>query len=488
METDFSLALRRGALVAALIAATPAPAADPFGALEAVPPIAGLHPAPTPCQPADLARPLDLATVVDLALCNNPQTRQGWASARLQAAQVGVAQAAFLPSVTAGASVARIRNEAARGGDPYTQRSVDADLSWVLFDFGARSASLESARQLFAAAAHTRDATVQAIFLAAVQAFFQRQAAAAALEATRLSEKAALESLNAAEARYRVGSATPADRLQARTAHAQAVLGRIGAEGAVKTAQGVLANVIAVDPTQPFELAPLPPAAADAGFEADVARLIGEARARRPDLAAAEAQFRAAQAAIDAARAAHLPTLSLGVGAGRSQIAGQPITDSSSIGLSVNIPLFSGFSTTYKVRAAEAQADVQAARREQVRLQVALDVWNAHANLTTATQSVKTATDLLESATQSERVAAGRYRAGVGSILDLLTAQAALASARQQRIQADTNWFVSRSALAQAMGALDAGLLSALSPNPSPASGRGELRESRSDSNRIDRP
>lgn len=463
MQTDFLPALGRAVLLAALLSG-PAQATDPFGTLEAVPPLAGLRPAPAPCQPADLGKPLDLAEVVDVALCNNPQTRQGWASARVQAAQVGVAQSAFLPSVSAGASVSRIRNEASRGGDPYTQRSIDADLSWVLFDFGARAASLENARQLFAAASFARDATVQAIFLAAVQAFFQRQAAAAVLEATRLSEKAALESLNAAEARYRVGTATPADRLQARTAHAQAVLNRIAAEGVVKTAQGTLANVIGVDPTRPLELAPLPPAAPGAGFEADIARLIEEARTRRPDLAAAEAQYRAAQASIDAAKAAHLPTLSLGVGAGRSQIAGQPAYDSSSIGLSVNIPLFSGFSTTYKVRAAEAQADLQAARREQVRLQVALDVWNAYANLATATQSVKTATELLESATQSERVAAGRYRAGVGSILDLLTAQAALASARQQRIQAGTNWFVSRTTLAQAMGALDSGLLTDLAP------------------------
>ncbi len=90
-------------------------------------------------------------------------------------------------------------------------------------------------------------------------------------------------------------------------------------------------------------------------------------------------------------------------------------------------------------------------------------------------------------------VAAGLDRGGVGCILYLLPALAALATARQQRIQADTSWFVSRTTLAQAMGALDAGLLSSLSPgtlspNPSPASGRGELRESRSDSNRIDRP
>ncbi|HNQ55991.1 MAG: TolC family protein [Rhodocyclaceae bacterium] len=478
METDFSGALRRGALLAAAaLIPLSAQAADPFGTLAAVPPPGGLRAVPAPCQPADLGKPLDLAEVVDLALCNNPQTRLGWANARYQAALAGVAQSAFLPTLSADASVTRIRNEAARGGDPYTLRSAGIGLAYVLFDFGLRSANLESARQLFAAAASTRDATVQSVFLSAMQAYFQKQASAAALEAARQSEKAALESLNAAEARYRVGSATPADRLQARTAHSQATLSRIGAEGAAKTAQGMLANVLGTDPTRELELLPMPPAAPGAGFEADVARLIEEARQRRPDLAAAEAQFRAAQAGIDAARAGHLPTLSLGVGAGRSQASGLPAYDSSTIGLTLTIPIFSGFSTTYKVHAAEAQADAQAARREQLRLQVALDVWNAYASLATATQSVKTAEELLESASQSERVAAGRYRAGVGSILDLLLSQAALANARQSRIQAGYNWFVSRAALAQSMGALDAGLLTTLSPGPSSASGRGELRE-----------
>ncbi len=455
MKTDFPAALRRGALLVALSPAlVTAQATDPFNTLAAVPPMAGLGTAPSPCLPPDLARPLELAEVVDIALCNNPQTRQGWANARVQAAQVGVAQSAFLPTLGASASLSEVHNEAA-GGGARTQRRIGADLAYVLYDFGARAASLENARQLFAAAAASRDATLQNVFLAAVQAFFQRQGSVAALEAGRQSEKAALESLNAAEARYRVGSATPADRLQARTAHAQAVLNRITAEGGVKTAEGALANVMGLEPTRPLALVPLPPASPGAGFEGDVTKLIETARAQRPDLAAAEAQYRAARAGIDAAQAAHLPTLSLGVGAARSQLAGQSAFDSSTIGLTVSIPLFSGYATTYKVRAAEAQAEVQAARREQVRLQVALDVWNAYSALLTATQSVKSATDLLESATLSEAMAAGRYKAGVGSILDLLTAQTALATARQQRIQAGYSWYVARAALAQSMGALE---------------------------------
>jgi len=70
---------------------------------------------------------------------------------------------------------------------------------------------------------------------------------------------------------------------------------------------------------------------------------------------------------------------------------------------------------------------------------------------------------LLDSAEQSARVALGRYKAGVGSILDVLNAQSALASARQQRIQSTFNWNTSRATLAQSMGSLDASLLQTLS-------------------------
>jgi outer membrane protein len=91
---------------------------------------------------------------------------------------------------------------------------------------------------------------------------------------------------------------------------------------------------------------------------------------------------------------------------------------------------------------------------------VALDVWEAYQNLTTATQTIRTSADLLASAEQSERVALGRYKAGVGNILDVLNAQSALANARLQRIQAVLDWYVSRAALARAIGTLDSRLLS----------------------------
>src|SRR5437868_15344727 len=81
-------------------------------------------------------------------------------------------------------------------------------------------------------------------------------------------------------------------------------------------------------------------------------------------------------------------------------------------------------------------------------------VMDSQSALGTATQRVRTSGDLQASATQSEQVALGRYRAGAGSLLDLLTAQAVLADARAQVIDARLAWY---SALAQ-LGH-DAGIL-----------------------------
>lgn len=74
--------------------------------------------------------------------------------------------------------------------------------------------------------------------------------------------------------------------------------------------------------------------------------------------------------------------------------------------------------------------------------------------LQTAEHRVATADDLLASAQQSVQVAAGRYREGVGSIIDLLTAQTALANARAQQVQSRWQWYSSLAQLARDAGVL----------------------------------
>jgi len=407
-----------------------------------------------PCATDLPATALAAIDAVDLALCNNPQTREIWANSRAQAAQLGVAQSAWLPGVTGKASASRIFTEAR----DYNQNSAALTLSWLLFDFGQRSANVDYARQLLNAALATQDATVQSLFFAALQTYYTAQATQAAVFSAGEAERAASEAFKAADSRYQVGAGTPADRLQAKTALAQATLNRIRAEGDARNAQGALANALGFDAQQKIVLAALPALAPETAFQKDVDALIAEARARRPDLKAAEAQFRAAEANVGYARALGRPTVSLATGPTWQDVGGV-VTQGGNIGLTVNVPLFTGFQTTYSVRSAAAQADARAAQRDRINAQIALDVWKAYQSLSTATQSLLTTSDLVASAEQSERVALGRYKAGVGTVLDLLTAQSALASARLQRIQATLDWNVYRASLAQAMGALDYTLL-----------------------------
>ncbi len=412
---------------------------------------------PARCDKGKVGKPLTLADVVDLALCNNPQTRSLWASARAQAANVGVGMSAYLPTLSAQGSYAR--NSSTLSGNTFSSNNRSASLtaSYLLFDFGGRSGTLENAKQLLVAANATRDATLQANFLTAVQSYYALLSARAIVEALQVAEASAKESFSAADARYLAGIATPADKLQAQTALSQARLNLITARGNESAAVGTLANVMGFDASQPFTLVPLPEAAPDGAIEQDVGKLIEQARQKRPDLRAADAQIKAAEAQLAATRAAGLPSVSLSASTGSQNISGSPVTNSSSIGVTLSVPLFTGFRNTYQNRAAELQIEGKVAARDLLANQVALDVWKAYQTLLTNSQALVAANDLVASAELSERMTLGRYKAGIAnlSIVDVLNAQSALASARQQRVTALYNFQASRLGLAQAIGQLD---------------------------------
>lgn len=410
-----------------------------------------------PCATALPQTALTPQDAVDLALCNHPQTREVWATARVQAALLGVARAGYLPGIDGRVAVMRNFNDTA----DVTQRTAALSLSWLLFDAGQRAASVDNAQQLLDAALATRDATVQSLFLAALQTYYNAQATQAAVLAASEAERSAQESLSAAELRYQVGIATPADRLQAQTAASQARLNRQRAEGDARNALGALANALGFPAQTPLQLAALPAEQRlPQDFQQNLDAMIAAAQVRRPDLKAAEAQLQAAEASIAVARAQGRPSLALAAGPSWQRTDGVS-SNGSSIGVVLNVPIFSGFENTYRVRSAEAQRDNRAAQRDRLRNQITLDVWRAYQSLTTATQTLQTTRDLLASAEQSARVALGRYKAGVGNVLDLLSAQSALANARVQRIQAELDWNIYRATLAQSMGALDYSLLQA---------------------------
>jgi outer membrane protein len=410
------------------------------------------------------ASPLTLAELTDFALRNNPSTREAWEAAHAQAAAVGIASAAYFPTLSAAATLSRGKNSinssaGVVSSSAQTRLSPSVTLGYLLLDFGARSAAKEAASYGLLAANLTQNRTIQNVALRVEQAYYQLLAARQTVVAGEETLKSVQLSLDVANARRQAGLATIGDVYQAETLLAQSKLQLRKAQGDANKLAGTLCNAAGLPVSTKLELAPLEDKLPTESVRATVDDYLNKAKLARPDLQAAEAQARAAQAGVKAASAQGDPTLNLSITSGRTFNNFQDTrfsngSSSGTIGLTLNVPIFDGFRTTNTVRQAQAQADLLGATRDRIALQVELDVWQAYFDLDTAEATIDSAHALLRSASLAREVAQERYRAGVGSMPDLLTAQVNEANARMQAIQAEMGWYASLSQLNNAVGAL----------------------------------
>ncbi len=421
---------------------------------------------PAPCA-ALPATPLTLPELVDIALCANPATAVAYAASRSAAANVGIARAADLPTLSATVGPTLTRSDylssqqfTTLGGTSFSATSNATDLGssaslaldWLIFDFGGRAARIDAARASQRAALAQVADTVQSVALTTVNAYNSLQGYLASVEAARATVAFNRSSFDLADAKRRAGVSTPADALQARTSLAQAELTLAQAEGNARTAAGQLAVAIGQPPTTVLRLAPAPPLASGDVLTRDVVVLIADAERLRPDLSAARANRDAALAQVRAARSDARPSVALSVQDQLGYANSSSDLNRASVGVTLSLPLFNGYDRTYRIAQARAEADRQAALLEQSRQQAGLDVYTQATALTTAIQVLATARELINSATASADIAQGRFKAGVGTFTDLLNAQSALASARQQLVSADFGVRNAQATLARAVG------------------------------------
>jgi outer membrane protein len=424
------------------------------------------------CQFGLLSRPLLLSEAIERALCGNPKTREAWADVKIQAAGLGVARSAYLPTISGNGQVMRDNAVTDVTGHPTlssatlaTINTESVSLNWTLYDFGARAAAVRNASALLAAARSTENATLQSLFVAVAKDYYAAQAASGALAVALDIEHMADDSAKAASARVDRGIAPISDALQAQTAYTQAVLSLNKAQGTWQSAAGTLASDMDLSPDVPVALPVVTDGVQpDAVFTQSVGELIEDARRDHPTVLAALAQADAAAAKVDQTRAQGLPNFSLvskysrdnqpaslGLGIPEYPASGHEWY----VGVQVTIPFFEGFNRTYQIRQTQAQLEQQQDALDDARQQVGLEVWNSYQAVQTSTNSVKDSAALLDIAQRSFVAAQHRYQAGVGNILELLNAQTALANAQQQRVQALADWRAARLRLAGSLGRLD---------------------------------
>jgi outer membrane protein len=440
-----------------------------------------------PSASAQLRKPQTLVSLIDLALTCNPSTRVAWSQVKAAAAAVGIANSAYYPYIT-GQLNASEGNEGNRGGFNNTFLSANSSsfsptsssvspssgtgspfgmganqftyggfvtLNYLIWDFGNRANTVKAARFTWLASRFNRDEVIQQTVLQVEQAYYQTLSMHALVQANQKDVFEARMSLKASQLLRQQGMATIGDVYQSESALAQAVLNLQQAQGSYDISRGQLNVAVGIPVNTCLRLRELPRHVPTKLTMRCINKLLQIAERRRPDLLAAKAQVCVNQAQWLAVRAQYWPVVQLTANAGRNypknSFGGGGFND---VTLNISIPIFTGYAQTYAIKQAKANLDQSKAQEEVVANQVALQVWQAYYNLQTATKMLKSSEAFLTSSEFAAKQGYGQYRAGVGSILTLLTTQATEANARGQYIQAQMNWYTALAQLYQALGTL----------------------------------
>jgi outer membrane protein len=129
---------------------------------------------PSPRVPETGDGPLSLSQILDVGLRNNPVTRTAWFQARAAAAELGSKYSEYYPTIELDGSIVR-QKVALTGGSTALQTTYgpSASLTWLLLDFGGRSADVEEARRALYAADYEHNAAIQNVALAIAQSYYQ---------------------------------------------------------------------------------------------------------------------------------------------------------------------------------------------------------------------------------------------------------------------------------------------------------------------------
>ena len=189
-----------------------------------------------------------------------------------------------------------------------------------------------------------------------------------------------------------------------------------------------------------------------------LAHWIKVARSNNPSLLALSANIDAERASVREARAGHLPTVDMSLSALKSDIGfdntNNPTSETYVAGLTVNVPLFSGGSTSARVDEAHALLVVAEKRREEQKRAVLKGVREAYLNTESSWARIAAAEKAVMSARKSYQAMQKGFKYGTVTVVDVLDALRDEYSFRRDYRQAQYDFAVSRMSLLQASGTL----------------------------------
>lgn len=383
-----------------------------------------------------------LARLVEIALGNNRDLRVATLQVAQAQALYRVQRSALLPQLDMSASKSESRTpvtlSAPQGRGPQDEYSVGANIAWELDFFGRLQNLSAAAQQRYLATAHARTAAEILLISQVVNQYLAMLAVDELLAVTR-------RTLDTADASLRLTSLQLANGVgnelflqqslsvveQAKASYAAQLRTRAQAENAL---------VLLIGQPLPEDLPPATPLDAQTILADIPAGLPSDLLMRRPDIREAEANLLAANADIGAARAAFFPFMTLTGSYRTASTTLSGLFDSGSRAWSfipsIVAPIFHGGELRANLDLAKLQKDSAIAQYEKAIQTAFREVADNLAARETYDEEVSALESLTEAQRRTLDLAQMRFRSGVDTYLDVLTAQTSFYSAQQSLVSA----------------------------------------------------
>lgn len=397
---------------------------------------------------------LSIQQAIDRALSNNGAIEAGKKATDAASERVRASQGVLLPQVNYSESWTRSNNQVFVFGSLLTQKQFSAanfdiaalnnppflnnfqsvvTMDQVLFDSGRRRSEIHAAELGRDIAGQQLRRTENDTIAAVIRTYYSVQAGSAAVEAARQAVRSAQADVDRAEKRRTAGMITDADVLSIRVHLAAMREMEIRALAGVDAARAALNQIMGEPLDAKFELTTQlerPTVEPDNGAEQAAAKM-------RPEVRQAELGVQVAEAQTKAARAALLPEFFFRAGfeADRQRFVTRGGANwLAAAGLRWN--LFDGYSNRARIAEASAEEASRRAMAKYIASGTQVETRRALLDLRAAGERVDVTAETIKMAEEALRIISNRYESGLAQVTELIRSETALSDARMRYIEA----------------------------------------------------
>jgi len=338
-------------------------------------------------------------------------------------------------------------------------RSINGTLSQTLFDF-SKYANLKAAHSAADAQDATYQAALQDLLVRVTGAYFTVLNDEDQLTFAKANEDAFKRQYDQADQQYKVGLSAITNVYQAKAYYENARTQTIAAQNTLDNDKEAL-RVITGKPVGELKklrddlpLQPPTPSDPDAWVK--------RAEQNNPTLQAQKDNVETAEHNITAARSGHLPTITASVNYGKSTSWYQnPVSygsnrpGSTTIGLTLNVPIFSGGATQSRVRQSIYQRDAATDAMELQRRQVVQNTLNYYRSVLAGISQVESGKASVESGQKALEATRAGFEVGTQTFTDVLLAIQTLTQSESSYSQARHQFILNKLLLQQSAGTAD---------------------------------